>query len=193
MPRDKYTNLSDAEILDKYAADNDTEWLGILLERYTTLLFGVCMKYLKNPDDAKDAVQQVFLKAISEIPRYKVTYFKSWIYIIAKNHCLLVLRDKGHKSVEISEKMVVADSGHSDNDNNFYEQIHGEVLEMHMGKLNEQQRSCVALFYLEKKSYREISELTGYSMLDVKSYIQNGKRNLKIMLTSYLKNEQKNS
>lgn len=189
MLRDKYTNLSDAEILDKYAVDNDAEWLGILLERYTTLLFGVCMKYLKNPDDAKDAVQQVFLKAISEIPRYKVTYFKSWIYIIAKNHCLLILRDKGYKSVEISEKMVVADSSHIDNDNNLYEQIHGDVLEMHMGKLNDQQRSCVTLFYLEKKSYREISELTGYSMLDVKSYIQNGKRNLKIMLTSYLKNE----
>ncbi|HQR02228.1 MAG TPA: sigma-70 family RNA polymerase sigma factor, partial [Ferruginibacter sp.] len=82
-------NAPDAELLQQFYSDGNNEWLGILLERYTMLLLGVCMKYLKNEEEAKDAVQQVFLKAIHELHKYKVEYFKSWIYMIAKNHCLM--------------------------------------------------------------------------------------------------------
>ena len=49
-------------------------------------------------------------------------------------------------------------------------------------ELNPEQKQCLILFYLEKKSYQEISENTGFSLMQVKSYIQNGKRNLKILL-----------
>jgi RNA polymerase sigma factor (sigma-70 family) len=94
---DDYKELTDQELLERFYADHDNEWLGILLQRYTLLLLGVCMKYLKNEDEAKDSVQQVFLKVIQELHKYKVEYFKSWLYMVAKNHCLMRLREKQGK------------------------------------------------------------------------------------------------
>src|SRR5215471_8879381 len=91
------SQLTDQEILERFYSDRDNSWLGILLSRYTLLLFGVCMKYLKNEEEARDGVQQVFLKVITELHKYKVDFFKSWIYMIAKNHCLMKLRDKQGK------------------------------------------------------------------------------------------------
>ena len=85
---DKYQHITDQELLEQFYADHNNEWLGILLQRYTLLLLGVSMKYLKNEEEAKDSVQQIFLKVIQELQKYKVEYFKSWLYMVAKNHCL---------------------------------------------------------------------------------------------------------
>src|SRR4026207_1646782 len=98
--------MTDKELLAKYHIAHDNRWLGLLLKRYTLLLLGVCMKYLKNEDDAKDSVQQIFLKVIQELQKYQVEYFKSWLYMVAKNHCLMKLREKhGKLTAEISEKL----------------------------------------------------------------------------------------
>ncbi len=169
-------------MLSRFYADHDNEWLGILLERYTMLLLGVSMKYLKNEEAAKDAVQQVFLKAINELHKYKVEYFKSWIYMIAKNHCLMQLRNKGRFNIEIDEQTFTA-AAEPDAKNNYIEKE--KTLTNMAGalqQLNNEQQLCVTLFYLEKKSYQEISQQTGYSIMHVKSHIQNGKRNLKIIM-----------
>lgn len=96
MKLNKYQHINDEALLQEFYADGNTEWIGILLERYTILLLGTCMKYLKNQEAAKDAVQQIFLKVMTELPKYKVQYFKSWIYMIARNYCLMQLRVKNH-------------------------------------------------------------------------------------------------
>ena len=103
-----HNHTDDRELLQRFYADGNNEWLGILLQRYTMLLFGVCMKYLKNEEEAKDAVQQVFLKAINELQKYKVEYIKSWLYMVAKNHCLMKLRDKGKYTLEINDQFLTA-------------------------------------------------------------------------------------
>ena len=105
--------MTDQELIDHYKNDNNNKWIGILLERYTMLLLGVCMKYLKNEDEAKDAVQQVFLKALIEIPKYEISFFKSWIYMVAKNHCLMKLRaSKGKYAVEFTDEYIsIIDDG----------------------------------------------------------------------------------
>src|SRR6476661_9200961 len=96
--------MTDSELLELYYQDKDPEWIGILLERYTLLLLGVCMKYLKDENEAKDCVQQIFLKVLTEVSKYRIEYFKSWLYMVAKNHCLMRLRDKGLKGAkELSE------------------------------------------------------------------------------------------
>ena len=86
-----HNNQIDQELLQRFYADGNNQWLGQLLQRYTLMLLGVCMKYLKNEEEAKDAVQQIFEKAIHELGKYKVDYFKSWIYMVAKNYCLMQL------------------------------------------------------------------------------------------------------
>ena len=107
--KESFSHISDKEILENFYTSNNNQWLGILLQRYTLLLLGVCMKYLKNEEEAKDAVQQIFLKVITELKKYRVEYFKSWLYMVARNYCLMQLRDKPEKNTkEINESLPLA-------------------------------------------------------------------------------------
>lgn len=187
MKTGKYEHITDAELLENYSKDKNQEWIGILLERYTLLLFGVCMKYLKNEEESKDAVQQIFLKVLSEVNKYKIEYFKSWLYMVAKNHCLMKLRGNAGRGIKEISEVQIADVEWDkqkiiDNEKTY------SVLEESLEELNEEQKQCVILFYLKKKSYNQISEITGFTVMQVKSYIQNGKRNLKLLLEKKLDN-----
>ena len=186
----KYYDKDDKELLNIYTKDGDTGALGILLQRYTAMLLGVCMKYLKNEEEAKDSVQQVFLKVINELHKYNIEYFKSWIYMVAKNHCLMKLRDRKKDTVEINEKVFVASDTIEDKTVVQNKEVSLNNLETALRLLSNEQRICVKLFYMQKKSYQQITELTGYNGLQVKSHIQNGKRNLKILMLRMPQNEQ---
>ncbi len=187
MKSGRYDHITDAELLDYYVADGNSEWLGILLERYTLLLLGVCMKYLKNEDEAKDAVQQIFLKVLYEAGKYRIDYFKSWLYMVAKNHCLMRLRGSQTKSTkELNERVHVV-APEEDNTELLNNEKTLILLEDAIKELGDEQQQCVTLFYLQRKSYSQIAEQTGYSLLGVKSYIQNGKRNLKSILEKKMK------
>ncbi len=178
----QYPHKDDTELLTFFYKDGNNEWLGILLQRYTGLLLGVCMKYLKNEDDAKDAVQQIFLKVINELQKYKVDYFKSWLYMVAKNHCLMKLRENKKQRIEIKGDISLEDDEQSTKENQLKKETDLTQLETAITLLNNEQRLCISLFYLEKKSYNDIVMLTNYSLMQVKSSIQNGKRNLKIYM-----------
>ncbi|MEO8822619.1 MAG: sigma-70 family RNA polymerase sigma factor [Ginsengibacter sp.] len=185
MLPEKYDHITDAELLQNFYEDRDNKWLGILLPRYTLLLLGVCMKYLKNEEDSRDCVQQIFLKVINELRKYKVDYFKSWIYMIAKNHCLMKLRDHKNLTVELQEHSGVAANDETDPKLYIEKDDLLQRMETAINKLNPEQKQCVKLFYLQKKSYSEVAEITGFSMMQVKSYLQNGKRNLKLLIENY--------
>ncbi len=179
---ERHAGYSDQQLLENFYREGNTEWLGILLPRYTLLLLGVCMKYLKNEEEAKDCVQQVFLKAITELSKYKVDYFKAWIYMVAKNHCLMKIRDKqGKRSVEISDAHGYSAEPQDGNPHMEKDELLNRMSAA-LEELNVEQKQCIILFYLEKRSYQEIADTTGFTLMQVKSYIQNGKRNLKLIL-----------
>ncbi|MEX6690639.1 sigma-70 family RNA polymerase sigma factor [Danxiaibacter flavus] len=187
MDTNRYRHINDGELLEKFYETKDNQWLGMLFQRYTLLLLGVCMKYLKNEEEARDCVQQVFLKAITELHKYEVEYFKSWLYTIARNHCLMRLRDRqGKIPRELNESLPVAaeeiDTKGLEEKENLFDNI-----ELALEELNEDQKTCVTLFYLQKKSYQQIVDTTNYTLLQVKSHIQNGKRNLKLLVEKKLK------
>lgn len=187
MAKDAFAHIEDKELLNKFNSDGNNQWLGILLERYTLLLFGVCMKYLKDEEEAKDAVQQIFLKVITELQKYKVDYFKSWLYMIAKNLCLMKIREKhGRIPVEISDKIASTDSLFTKTELLEKDQTLS-LIEDGLNELNPEQKLCVTLFYLQKKTYQQITDITGFNLLQVKSYIQNGKRNLKLIVEKKMK------
>jgi RNA polymerase sigma-70 factor (ECF subfamily) len=177
----RYDHMTDSELLDLYQLDKNQEWIGILLQRYTLLLLGVCMKYLKDENEARDCVQHIFLKVLTEVSKYRIDYFKSWLYMVAKNHCLMRLREKGSKTAkELNEDMAVfSETAEQDL---FTSEVAYDHLELAINELGEEQRQCVILFYLKKNSYQQIADKTGFTLLQVKSYIQNGKRNLRINL-----------
>lgn len=169
------------ELLLRYYHEGDNEMLGCILERYTTLLLGVCMKYLKNEEHAKDAVQLVFEKAILEVKKTKIDNIGGWLYMVAKNVCLSELRKSRTYSDEQVLRFTIQEPTTPITD---YWENEKQIaaLKIALKDLNESQQQCVTLFYIEKKSYQEITEITGYDIKQVKSYIQNGKRNLKLKL-----------
>lgn len=162
-----------------YRTSKSTDAFGLLYERYAHLVYGVCMKYLKDVDNAKDATMQVFEKLMKDLPKHDVLLFKAWLYRVAQNHCLMQLRSNNHltKSVDVFPENSVE----------FVDELHPKIekeiqldkMEAALQDLNEDQRRCVQLFYLEKKTYTEIMLETGFNFMQVKSFIQNGKRNLK--------------
>ncbi|MDB5201286.1 MAG: sigma-70 family polymerase sigma factor [Ferruginibacter sp.] len=190
MDKKNLHHIDDKEILELFQRDKNNELLGVLLQRYTMLLFGVCMKYLKNEEDAKDSVQQIFLKVISELHKYRVDYFKSWLYMVAKNHCLMKLRDKNKQTTELSEKLLSTPDVDEEKQTLQEKEASLQKMEAALKLLNTEQLECIDLFYMQKKTYQEISEYTGYSMMQVKSNIQNGKRNLKIQMQRMPSDEQ---
>lgn len=175
--------LTDEELLRRYKTGGNGDWIGILFDRYAVLLLGMCMKYLKNEEDARDSVQQVFLKVLSEINKHEIQFFRAWIYQVAKNHCLMQLRHKHTRyQEEITDKNMPGAAAQEDVSAYVEkDQLLGNM-EQALDMLNKEQQTCIRLFYLDKQSYQQITEQTGYTLLQVKSYIQNGKRNLKHLL-----------
>lgn len=164
-----------------YRNTGNSEWLGYLLERYTTLLLGVAMKYLKDKIQAQDAVQQVFVKVLTSFPKEEILNFKGWLYILMRNHCLGQLRSASHHyTQELPEHILLADEYSKEEllDN---EQVL-QQLDMAIEMLNEEQKTAIRLFYLQKLTYKQIMERTSFTFDQVKSFVQNGKRNLKIAL-----------
>jgi RNA polymerase sigma-70 factor (ECF subfamily) len=174
-------NTDDEALLENYRQSGDLLVLGALFEKYMPLLYGVCLKYLKDEEAAKDAVMGIFEELIIKVKQHDIKQFRSWVYVLGRNYCLMQLRS-GKKMPEVSldEVMEFTPFLHPEENNNKEETLN--ALERCIKKLTEGQRHSVQLFYLEEKSYKEVVEATGYSMNDVKSYIQNGKRNLKICL-----------
>jgi len=175
--------LTDEELLQRYKAGEDSNWVGILFDRYAVLLLGMCMKYLKNEEDARDSVQQIFLKVLADVNKHQVQFFRAWIYQVAKNHCLMQLRQRQQvRQEDVTEINLPADE--EVDKTKFVEKDNLlENMQQALEQLNPEQRVCVKLFYLEKVSYHDIAAQTGYTLLQVKSYIQNGKRNLKLLLS----------
>jgi len=176
--------LTDQELLQRYKADGNSEWIGVLFDRYALLLLGMCMKYLKNEEDARDAVQQIFLRVLSDVHKHEVQFFRAWIYQVAKNYCLMQLRQQHLKHKEEITDNTIGKMVAEEDDKRAHQEkdILLENMEQAMVSLNADQRICLELFYLHKKSYQQIADETGFNLMQVKSHIQNGKRNLKIIL-----------
>ncbi len=190
MRINQYQHITDQELIVLFKKDEDNKWLGVLLERYSMLLLGVGMKYLQNEEEAKDVVQQVFLKALEEIPRYEISFFKSWIYMVAKNHCLMKIRSqKGKQAIEFTDYHALITDAGQEIETLKNEDLSFELMEESMNQLSTEQKQCIEYFYLQKKTYQETAEMLGFSMMQVKSFIQNGKRNLRISIEKKLKNE----
>ncbi|MEQ8906655.1 sigma-70 family RNA polymerase sigma factor [Ekhidna sp.] len=156
--------------------------IGELFNKYMHLVYGLCLKYLKNRDDAQDAVMSIYEQLSEKLLSTKVQHFKSWLYMVSKNHCLMELRKK-NPEVHTEIFMESAEPVHL-NDEKIELEKDLNALEACIEELKAEQKECVKLFFLDRKSYQEVNEQTGLEIKKVKSYIQNGKRNLKMCLES---------
>ncbi|RNL50718.1 RNA polymerase sigma factor [Pedobacter jejuensis] len=172
----------DADLITEYKSTGDLNALGTLYNKYMHLVFGVCLNYFKDEEQSKDAVMQIFEELVKKLKIHEVQNFKSWLHVLTRNHCLMALRKSAKQNIVSIEDTFVENSEfvHLDIDNTRETQL--TIMEKCMETLTEEQRKSVDLFYLKEKCYKEVADITGYDMLKVKSYIQNGKRNLKICI-----------
>ena len=176
--------VPDADLLEQYRQTKDLAVLGNLYSRYMDLVYGVCLKYLKEPENAQDSVMMIFEELISKLQKHAVDNFRSWLYTLAKNHCLMRLRsEKKTGTVKMAEEFVQSEENLHLQDVLDREE-HFKQLEFCMEQLATDQRRVIELFYLQSKCYNEISAETGLEWNSVRSYIQNGRRNLKICMES---------
>lgn len=174
-------NLSDAELLHRFRTASDSKTLATLYTRYMELVYGVCLKYLRDPESSKDAVMEIYEELWRKVAQHDITNFRSWLYTVARNHCLMKLR--GMKAIVVNideERMQFADNVHQesvrDKESAFV------ILDECVQKLPPEQKQAITLFYLKEKCYNDIAETTGFEWNKVRSLVQNGRRNLKICM-----------
>lgn len=175
--------LTDEQLLAEYKRSGDSEYFGTLYNRYTPLLYGVCLKYLNNTERAEDAVMELFEQLLAKVCQYEIAVFRTWLHTVVKNHCLQILRKESREikadfdidRMESDDIMYLLDEEETDS-----ERL--EMLKHCLEKLPEEQKQSITLFFMDDMSYADIVDSTGYTLSRVKSYIQNGKRNLKICM-----------
>jgi RNA polymerase sigma-70 factor (ECF subfamily) len=180
---------SDEWLIAKFKSSGDLEFLGQLFNQYIHLVYGVCLKYLKDREAGRDATMQIFEKLIVELPKRDVENFKPWLHVITKNHCLMQLRSQKAKSLQqeklLNDQPYFMESSyelHPNNESVLEQDL--ESLKKCIEQLKTEQQKCVRLFYLEERCYQEIADELRFEVKKVKSFIQNGKRNLKICMES---------
>ena len=183
----KISDYSEENLLRAFVESGDASFFGELYRRYIPLLYGLCLKYLNNKEGAQDAVMDIFEVLVEKIPQYEINNFRTWLYSVAKNHCLQVLRkDKQINYINI-EQGVVENQAIFTLTDIAQSQEETEALEYCLTTLPEEQRVSINYFFYDDKSYADIVDLTGFALTKVKSYIQNGKRNLKNCILEVLK------
>ena len=190
----KKDTASDEELVANYFSTGDKRYVGGLFERHVKIVFGTCLFYFKDKDIASDAVMQIFERLITELRRTQVKNFKAWLGFVVRNHCISELRkNKGRYFVpetyldfEMQEASLEEEERIAG--------VNDETMLAHLKdvlpKLKEKQKTCIELFYLKGLSYQEVADTTGFTVPEVKSYLQNGKRNLKLLIEEKIKNDQ---
>jgi RNA polymerase sigma factor (sigma-70 family) len=173
-----FAQLEDSELLNQYRKSNDARCVGELYRRYSHLVFGVCMKYLKNSTESEDAVMEIFEKLHLDLRKVEVEHFRSWLYTVARNHCLMKLRKAG-LDLSYPDEMPQTPQYQEDTEDFDNKERLIAALENSLSSLKPEQKQCIEMFFLQDKSYKQIVQETGFSINDVKTHIQNGKLNLK--------------
>ncbi len=175
---------TDEQLLAAYLKSGDQRHLGILYERYMPMVYGVCLKIFKDVGKSEDAVMAIFEELTRKVREHQIESFRGWLYVLARNHCLMEWRKKQRRPTDHLAPEEMARFDNPETDPEFELPTDRPALEKCLEKLNDQQKTCVSMFYYDDFSYKEISEKLSLDLGMVRSFIQNGKRNLKICLES---------
>lgn len=184
--KDRISTYTNENLLTAFLESGDVAFFGELYRRYIPLVYGLCLKYLNNQENAHDAVMDIFTVLAEKIPRYEITNFNPWMYSVAKNHCLHILRKEKQTNFVNIEDVIVENEAFFTLTDKPQSQEETDALAYCLDTLSEEQRVSINYFFYEEKSYADIVELTGFALSKVKSYIQNGKRNLKSCIMKVL-------
>lgn len=177
---------SDEELLKHYKQSGNKELFADLFKKHVSVVYGTCLFYLQDKDEAQDATMQLFEKLLLDINNREIDNFKGWLSFVVRNHCISIIRKNksANKNIKSYYEFEYEDANYETEEkiNAVSDDVMLENMKLCLPKLKENQRVCVELFYLNNKSYQDISNQTGFTLNEIKSHIQNGKRNLKLLL-----------
>jgi RNA polymerase sigma factor (sigma-70 family) len=183
LSKSNISQWSDTDVLSGYRSDGAPHWIGEIYRRYSHLVYGVCFKYLRDKHKSQDATIAIFEKLMADLRVHEVATLQQWLYTVTRNHCMQIFRMESREASKLGE--IPSETDQTREEEWMAMQMREEglrALERAIEQLNTPQRTCVKMFYLERKSYKQISSTTGYTEGEVKSYLQNGRRNLKQMM-----------
>jgi RNA polymerase sigma factor (sigma-70 family) len=178
-----FRHMSDNELVAAYKRSGDKQLVGELYKRYAHLVLGMCIQYFRDKDTAKDILLQIFEKLFDELRKREVENFKGWLTFVVRNYCISEIRKQQTQQSRAAEYGLTVKNEQDDEEKEPESEQQIAELEKAIKELNPFQKKCIELFYYRNMSYAQITDVTGYSINEVKSYIQNGKRNLKLILT----------
>lgn len=189
----KPSQLSDRQLLERYQRSEDLNELALLYERYVELVYGLCLKYLENEAGAEDAVMDIYQELSAKLLKHEVNNFRSWLYVLAKNHCLMKIRaQKKEPKLDFNPDVMHSLEELHPMSENGAENPSIHYLKECVEELPDEQQNCIKWFYYEEKSYKDIADIEHIPLGKVRSYIQNGRRNLKNCVEQKsIKNESK--
>ncbi len=183
--KNKYRSLADEALLKALQSDPDNRWaFGEIYRRYGHLVFGTCLNYLKNKEGAEDLTMDIFAGLVNKIQRHNIRYFKSWLYQVTKNECLMQLR-KNHPNTLPLEEGIIPNTVQNGVEMKEQQETIDQLIVEIISELNSPQREAIQLFYMKGLTYQAISQELALSLKKVKSALQNGKRNLRIKLEQH--------
>ena len=182
------TEWTDEELVAKFAQTSQPKYFGELYNRYAHLAFGLGLKYLKNEAESSDLVSEVFEILFKKIPTANIQSFRKYLYTVTRNEAIGKLRKKKTQQEKMADlKIIEKNSGEFMENEGLLRLMDNEpsleaIIKVAINKLSAEQQTCINLFFFQNKSYKEIVDLTNFTDKQVKSFLQNGKRKLKILL-----------
>jgi RNA polymerase sigma factor (sigma-70 family) len=181
IPPSEYRKLSDEELVYRYAHRNENIAVNYLFDRYGHLVFGICMKYLNEPQAAKRTTEEIFIKLLDDLKRFYIDQFKPWLFKMVNSYCQM----ESQNEVAVINNTIASTDINIENEIEKDREYTPELLNMAIKQLDVSQRNCIELFYMEKMNYIAISQKTTFTPQQIKTLIQKGKQNLKLKLDSF--------
>ncbi len=172
---DAVAEETDFELLDRFRRHGDRAAFERIVARHRPWLHRVCARLLRSDEAARDATQDVFARVLNRLDTFRGDNFPGWLKAIAVNCCLNTIdRDKRWAPLEAAGEAPAADLGPELQLLRLEEGVRARHL---IARLPERQKIVFCLKYIDDCSYQEIERLTGFSNKEVKSFLQNARRN----------------
>ncbi|MFM1930860.1 MAG: hypothetical protein RL226_163 [Bacteroidota bacterium] len=179
----RISKLTDEELVHRFRHHKEAKVVGELFNRYALSVLGICRKYNADDSSAEDAAMQVFELLFSLLEKHDIQRFGPWLMMVTRNHCLMQLRKKDVVRASSADEQALMKIEAESAENAVNKETMLQLMETKMDELKPEQKSCLEMFYKERMTYSEIATALGMDEKSVKSHLQNGKRNLKLLMT----------
>lgn len=164
----------DSQIL-RDAISGDRDALSSLINKYKDTAFNLAISIVKDQEDAKDIIQESFLKVLENIHKFRNdSKFSTWLYKIVYNQSIGLVQKKGKmKFQDFNKNSVALQMFETDIEIDRYEALYKAI-----DQLAESEYMLIQLYYMAEKSIKDIHQITGMSVPNIKVSLHRARKKL---------------